>query len=85
MASSKARVGGNLETSVGKESKSIAGGSAGETSPSPNARLICLHDLDTIATVGESHLDEPLIRTSTTPLNKSNEECEIEITASVSV
>lgn len=54
MASSKAKVGVNMETNVAKENKSSAGSSAGETSPSPNIRIYSLDDLDTIATVGEA-------------------------------
>lgn len=58
MASSKTKVGVNMETNTVKENKSSAGSSAGETSPSPspspNVRIYCLDDLDTIATVGES-------------------------------
>lgn len=53
MASSKAKVGVNMETNA-KENKSSAGSSAGETSPSPNVRIYSLDDLDTIATVGEA-------------------------------
>lgn len=52
MASSKAKVGVNMETNVAKENKSSAGSSAGETSP--NIRIYSLDDLDTIATVGEA-------------------------------
>lgn len=54
MASSKTKVGFNMETNTVKENKSSAGSSAGETSPAPNVRVYCLDDLDTIATVGES-------------------------------
>lgn len=53
MASSKAKVGVNMETNAVKENKSNAGSSAGEASPSPNVRIYSLDDLDTIATVGE--------------------------------
>lgn len=52
MASSKAKVGVNSESNSLKESKSNAGSSsAGEASP--NSRVYCLEDLETIATVGE--------------------------------
>lgn len=54
MASSKAKVGVNMETNAVKENKSSAGSSAEETSPSPNVRIYSLDDLDTIATVGEA-------------------------------
>lgn len=54
MASSKTKVGFNMETNPVKENKSSAGSSAGESSPLPNVRIYCLDDLDTIATVGES-------------------------------
>lgn len=54
MASSKAKVGVNMETNVVKENKSSAGSSAGETSPSANLRMYSLDELDTIATVGEA-------------------------------
>lgn len=51
MASSKAKVGVNSETSSLKEMKCNASGSTGEASPS--IRMYCLDDLETIATVGE--------------------------------
>lgn len=59
MASSKTKLGVNMETNTVRENKSIAGSSAGETSPSPNVRIYCLDDLDTIATVGESLPGDP--------------------------
>lgn len=61
MASSKAKVGVNMETNAVKESKSSPGGSAGETSPSPSPseRVRSLDDLDTIATVGEAPAGAP--------------------------
>lgn len=51
MASSKAKVAVNSETNSLKESKSNASSSAGEASP--NNRIYCLDDLETMATVGE--------------------------------
>lgn len=51
MASSKAKVGVNSETSSLKESKSNASSSAEDASP--NNRIYCLDDLETVATVGE--------------------------------
>lgn len=54
MASSKAKLGVNSETNSLKESNSSGGGPAGEASP--NHRIYCLDDLETVATVGELHV-----------------------------
>lgn len=51
MASSKAKVGVSSETNSLKDNKSNASSSAAEASP--NIRIYCLDDLETIATVGE--------------------------------